>query len=112
MEAKKYISPATLSRRQFLFQVLAGTAGISAVVLADDKPTAPGLPRDGFLPKELRAMEATAAAFMKKHDVPGLSVAIARKGRLVYADGYGLLRSRWSARSPAGLTVTCFELIA
>src|SRR5664280_1319988 len=35
-------------------------------------------------------MEATAAAFMKKHDVPGLSVAIARKGRLVYADGYGL----------------------
>src|ERR1019366_5341529 len=53
---------------------------------ADDKPTAPGLPRDGFLPKELRAMEATAAAFMKKHDVPGLSVAIARKGRLVYAD--------------------------
>src|ERR1019366_2839417 len=61
-----------------------------SLALADDKPTAPSLPRDGFLPDELRAMEATAAAFMKKHQVPGLSVAIARKGRLVYADGYGL----------------------
>ena len=76
-----------MSRRQFLFQALAGAAGIRAVALADDKPTAPSLPRDGFLPDELRAMEATAAAFMKKHDVPGLSVAIARKGRLVYAKG-------------------------
>ena len=90
MKVKRYTSPATVSRRQFLFQALAGAAGIRAVALADDKPTAPSLPRDGFLPDELRAMEATAAAFMKKHDVPGLSVAIARKGRLVYADGYGL----------------------
>jgi hypothetical protein len=58
------------------------------VALADDKPTAPSRPKDGFLPDELRAMEATAAASMKKHDVPGLSVAIARQGRLVCADGY------------------------
>ena len=87
MKAKRFTSPATVSRRRFLFQALAGAAGIRAVALADDKPTAPSLPRDGFLPDELRAMEATAAAFMKKHDVPGLSVAIARKGRLVYADG-------------------------
>src|ERR1035441_4270086 len=90
MKPESYISPVTVSRRQFLFQALAGAAGIRAVALADDKPTAPCLPRDGFLPDELRAMEATAAAFMKKHAVPGLSVAIARKGRLVYADGYGL----------------------
>src|ERR1039457_954335 len=104
MEAKKYTSPATVSRRQFLFQALTGAAGIRAVALADDKPTAPGLPRDGFLPDELRAMEATAAAFMKKHQVPGLSVAIARKGRLVYADGYGLTGGIWGAcpeRSPS-----------
>jgi CubicO group peptidase (beta-lactamase class C family) len=90
MKAKRFTSPATVSRRRFLFQALAGAAGIRAVALADDKPTAPSLPRDGFLPDELRAMEATAAAFMKKHGVPGLSVAIAMKGRLVYADGYGL----------------------
>ena len=88
MEAKRCTSPATVSRRRFLFQALAGAAGIRAVALADDKPTAPSLPRDGFLPDELRGMEATAAAFMKKHDVPGLSVAIAREGRLAYADGY------------------------
>src|ERR1035441_4251002 len=90
MKVERHTSPATVSRRQFLFQALAGAAGIRAVALADDKPTAHSLPRDGFLPDEVRAMEATAAAFMKKHDVPGLSVAIARKGRLVYADGYGL----------------------
>ena len=90
MKVTKYTSLATVSRRQFLFQALAGAAGIGAVALADDKPTTPSLLRDGFLPDELRAMEATAAAFMKKHQVPGLSVAIARKGRLVYADGYGL----------------------
>jgi len=89
MKVERHTSPATVSCRQFLFQALAGAAGIRAVALADDKPTAASLPRDGFLPDELRAMEATAAAFMKKHDVPGLSVAIARKGRLVYADGYG-----------------------
>ena len=87
MKVKECISPVTVSRRQFLFQALAGAAGTRAVALADDKPTAPSLPRDGFLPDELRAMEAAAAAFMKKHDVPGLSVAIARKGRSVYADG-------------------------
>ena len=84
MKVERHTSPATVSCRQFLFQALAGAAGIRAVALADDKPTAASLPRDGFLPDELRAMEATAAAFMKKHDVPGLSVAIARKGRLVY----------------------------
>jgi hypothetical protein len=92
MEVKKYTSPATVSRRRFLFQALAGAAGLRAMALADGKATAPGLPRDGFLPDELRAMEATAAAFMKKHQVPGLSVAIARKGRLVYADGYSETR--------------------
>src|SRR5664279_331669 len=92
MKVERYTSPATVSRRQFLLLALAGAAGIRAVALADDRPTAPSLPRDGFLPDGLRAMEATAAAFMKKHDVPGLSVAIARKGRLAYADGYGLLK--------------------
>jgi len=94
MKAERYISPATVSRRRFLIQALAGAAGIRAVALADDKPTAPSLLGDGFLPDELRAMEATAAAFMKKHEVPGMSVAIARKGRLVYANGYGLPRLR------------------
>jgi hypothetical protein len=67
MKVKRYTSRATVSRRQFLFQALAGAAGIRAVALADDKPTAPGLSRDRFLPDELRAMEATAAAFMNKH---------------------------------------------
>jgi hypothetical protein len=108
MKVKKYTSPATVSRRQFLFQAMAGAAGIRAVALADNKPTAPGLPRDGFLPDELRAMEATAAAFMKKHQVPGLSVAIARKGRLVYAKCWcvNLYHNWWHMGSlPGTITV-------
>lgn len=43
-------------------------------------------------------MEATAAAFMVRHDVPGLSVAIAKEGRLVYAEGYGLADKKMNQR--------------
>lgn len=35
-------------------------------------------------------MEAAAVTFMEKHHVPGLSVAIAKEGRLVYAHGFGV----------------------
>ena len=106
MKVRRFTSPATVSRRRFLFQALAGAAGIGAVALADNKPTAPGLPRDGFLPDELRAMEATAAAFMKKHDVPGLSVAIARKGRLSMRAAMGWRTKTGMRRS---LPITCSE---
>jgi CubicO group peptidase (beta-lactamase class C family) len=43
-----------------------------------------------FKPEELHEMQAAASRFMQKHRVPGLSVAIASKGRLVYARGFGL----------------------
>lgn len=35
-------------------------------------------------------MEACASALIQKHHVPGMSVAIARHGRLAYAQGFGL----------------------
>src|SRR4051812_535816 len=82
--------PRMVNRRAFLFQTMAGAAGIAGLALTDEKPApAPSAAR-GFDTEELRAMRATAAAFMKKHAVPGLSVAVARKGRLVYAEGFGL----------------------
>jgi len=40
-------------------------------------------------PQEAAAMEGVAAAFMQAHSVPGLSVAIARNGELVYDRGFG-----------------------
>ncbi len=82
--------PRMVNRRSFLLQTMAGAAGIAGLALADDKQVPPPSAARGFDTEELRAMRATAAAFMKKHAVPGLSVAIAKEGRLVYAEGFGL----------------------
>ena len=41
-------------------------------------------------PAERGAMAEAAQAFMGKYDVPGLGVAIARRGRLVYDESFGL----------------------
>jgi CubicO group peptidase (beta-lactamase class C family) len=82
--------PRAVNRRSFLLQTMAGAAGLAGLALAEEKPVpAPPAVR-GFEPEELRAMQATAAAFMNKHAVPGLSVAVAKAGRLVYAEGFGL----------------------
>ena len=83
-------SSVKLSRRLFLARTLAGAVGVGGLAWAGDAARAAASPTKGFNPSELQAMEATAAAFMKQHEVPGLSVAVARKGRLVYAQGYGL----------------------
>jgi CubicO group peptidase (beta-lactamase class C family) len=42
-----------------------------------------------FSEKELKDMADVVGAFMKEWSVPGVSVAIAREGRLVYAQGFG-----------------------
>jgi CubicO group peptidase (beta-lactamase class C family) len=39
---------------------------------------------------ERAAIAAAADAFMKEYDVPGVSVAAARNGRLAYAQGFGV----------------------
>ncbi|HVV69985.1 MAG TPA: hypothetical protein VHI52_00280 [Verrucomicrobiae bacterium] len=86
--------PRTVSRRSFLLQTMAGAAGMAGLALADARRgPAPSTTR-GFDPQELGAMRATAQAFMKKHGVPGLSVAVAKEGRLVYAEGFGLADTR------------------
>ena len=79
-----------VNRRSFLLQTMAGAAGIAGLARADDKQVGVPQTASGFDTEELRAMRATAAAFMQKHAVPGLSVAIAKAGRLVYAEGFGL----------------------
>lgn len=77
-------SSKEISRRSFVLQSLAGAAGLAAFPLSAAEPN------DGFKPAELQAMEATAAAFMAKNNVPGLSVAITRQERLVYVRAFGL----------------------
>lgn len=53
-------------------------------------PSAPGAdPQPKPAERELAAMARIARQFMAQYKVPGLSVAIARHGQLVYARGFG-----------------------
>jgi CubicO group peptidase (beta-lactamase class C family) len=81
-----------VKRRSFLLQTvtLAAGAGIAGFARSDEKPIPAPSTSGGFVMEELQSMRATAAAFMHKHAVPGLSVAIAKAGRLVFAEGFGL----------------------
>jgi len=82
--------PVQWTRRSFCARALAGTAvGLMATALKGAEEAA-GDSKPGFKPEELHAMEAAAAALMQKHHVPGLSVAITKEGRLVYAQAFGL----------------------
>lgn len=76
-----------INRRSFLQKSVTGSIGLGFL----NVPVAIGKNEtSGFKTEELNAMTATAHAFMKKHNVPGLSVAIAKEERQVYASGFGL----------------------
>jgi CubicO group peptidase (beta-lactamase class C family) len=65
------------------------------------------LPADEIPPSEREQMAAVATAFMRKYDVPGLSIAIAREGRLVYENPLG----ESNRESHQRLTVSnCFRI--
>jgi CubicO group peptidase (beta-lactamase class C family) len=66
------------SRRSFL-RLAGGAFAARSLAAADDAPS----------PQELAAMEGVASAFMSAHSVPGLSVAVARDGDLLYERGFG-----------------------
>lgn len=74
------------NRRDFLKYTLLGLgtapfwANASLAEAIDDAPT----------PAERAAMQQTAAAVMKAHAIPGLSIAIARQGKLVYEEALGM----------------------
>lgn len=92
MDAQSQSYPPRLTRRSFCARALGATAAgaLVAVLKGAAAATVGSAPPQGFKPDELHAMEACASALMQKHQVPGLSVAIAKKGRLVYARGFGL----------------------
>jgi CubicO group peptidase (beta-lactamase class C family) len=64
------------SRRNFLLLAAGGIAARSAA-------------EDPLSKQELAAMEGVASAFMTAHSIPGLSVAVARGGMLLYERGFG-----------------------
>jgi CubicO group peptidase (beta-lactamase class C family) len=52
--------------------------------------------------QELAAMEGVAAGFMSAHSVPGLSVAVARDGEIVYERAFGFAdRDKYEKVTPA-----------
>ena len=56
-----------------------------------------------------RRIDSVAAAFMQRRSVPGLSIAIASRGRLLYAHGYGVAALAGDRAGPV-TSGTVFEL--
>jgi CubicO group peptidase (beta-lactamase class C family) len=73
------------------------------ITLAGSTVTAVGQPaQPEATAAERAAMAEAASGFMTRHAVPGLSVAIGRAGRLVYAEAFGLAnREAGEALTPA-----------
>jgi CubicO group peptidase (beta-lactamase class C family) len=76
-----------ITRRLAIQRILSASA--LAVPYSGARLFARGFPDDEISPSERQRMADVAASFMRKFDVPGLSVAIARNGRLVYENPFG-----------------------
>lgn len=81
------------SRRSFL-RLAAGTLAARPADAIDDAPS----------PQDLARMDGVASAFMTAHSVPGLSVAVARAGGVLYKRGFGFAdRERNERATPTHL---------
>ena len=67
-----------ITRRAFL-SLAAGAIAARSAVAAEDSPS----------PQELAGIGRVVGAFMSAHAVPGLSVAVARDGELLFQRGFG-----------------------
>jgi CubicO group peptidase (beta-lactamase class C family) len=52
----------------------------------------PSIFTQGFKPQELNAINTAVDGLMKAYNFPGMSIAITKDGRLVYAKGFGIAR--------------------
>src|SRR5580704_12295739 len=73
---------SSITRRQAVTRILSASA--LAVPLSRAEVFGLALPEAEITPSERQQMASVADVFMRKFDVPGLSVAIAREGRIVY----------------------------
>ena len=78
---------SSITRRQAVTRILSA----SALAVPFERAEVFGLvlPGEEIAPSERQQMAGVADAFMRKFDVPGLSVAIAREGRIVYESAFG-----------------------
>lgn len=93
---------APLSRRS---AIKLGIAGAALSAVASTRWWVNRLPRTAEVsPTERKRMQVVAEEFMHKFDAPGLSVAIARQGTLVYDEGFGFAsREEHEILSPSNL---------
>jgi CubicO group peptidase (beta-lactamase class C family) len=73
-----------VSRRQLLQGSLLYAAGMTGSPALAQEPAAPPTP------DERKRMAALAGVFMNAYDVPGLSIAVAVKGKSAYVEAFGL----------------------
>ncbi len=85
-----------LSRRTFLgrtgIAVMAGAVAPSSRLRSAPSEHAPRLPQP-----EQQAIEAAVREFMQRFKVPGMSVAIAKQGKFVLSQGYGVVDAETKA---------------
>jgi CubicO group peptidase (beta-lactamase class C family) len=81
-----HVMPRRRVLKHALLWSVAGVAGCATTRSA----CARVLAADEISERERAAMAATAEGFRRKYAVPGLSVAIARKGRHVYQEAFGV----------------------
>jgi CubicO group peptidase (beta-lactamase class C family) len=97
-----------ITRRLAIKRILSASASALAMPFPGAHSLGRPLPKDEISPSERQQMAAVATAFMRKFDVPGLSVAIACEGRLVYENPFG----ESNRQSRDGLTVSNLFRIA
>src|SRR5207248_5676315 len=80
-----------LTRRSFLGQASGAIAltGFSGLARRGNSAELPAIP-----PPEREAIAALALRYLRAHGIPGMSLAVARQGRLVYAQGFGVADRR------------------
>jgi CubicO group peptidase (beta-lactamase class C family) len=90
-----------VTRRRALKSVLLWGVGCTACFGKETSQSAGASARSDINDQQRAHMTNVAQAFVKRYDVPGLSVAIAHKGRLTYDESLGLAdRERNEALTP------------
>src|SRR5208282_3065456 len=95
---------ALMTRRAALMHGAGGLVIAASALTRNPIRASAHLAEDEITPSERDAMANVAATFMATFDVPGLSIAIAHAGQLVYQQPFGL------ANREAGEKVTTAHL--
>jgi N-acyl-D-amino-acid deacylase len=66
-----------------------GVCGIAQGTAAENPKTPDAIPETGHAQPETAPLDELMRSFVKEHETPGAALAVARRGKLVYARGFG-----------------------